>query len=65
MCTERKLVLGISIPNETPESLFSKVGIAKRYQLEGIALWRLGLLTDEKWGTLKSAVTLKTDNTND
>jgi len=62
---KEKLVLGISIPNETPESLFSKVGIAKRYQLEGIALWRLGLLTDEKWGTLKSAVTLKTDNTND
>ncbi|WP_422448305.1 stalk domain-containing protein [Thermoanaerobacterium sp. DL9XJH110] len=62
---KEKLVLGISIPNETPESLLSKVGIAKRYQLEGIALWRLGLLTDEMWGMLKSVVKLKTDNTND
>ncbi|MGI5838379.1 MAG: stalk domain-containing protein [bacterium] len=54
-----KLVLGISIPNETPESLVSKVGIAKRYRLKGIALWRLGLLTDEMWGTLKTTVVIK------
>lgn len=56
---KEKLVLGISIPNETPESLLSKVGIAKRYQLKGIALWRLGLLTDEMWDTLKSTVEIK------
>jgi len=53
---KEKLVLGISIPNENSESLISKVGIAKRYQLKGIALWRLGLLTDEIWNTLKATV---------
>jgi len=54
-----KLLLGISIPSETPESLVAKVGIAKRYRLGGIALWRLGLLTDEMWGALKTCVKVK------
>lgn len=31
-----KLVLGISTPGETPESLLTKAGIAKRYNLSGI-----------------------------
>jgi len=57
--TKEKLVLGISIPSENSDSLVSKVGIAKRYQLEGIALWRLGLLTDEMWNTLKATVKVK------
>jgi hypothetical protein len=51
-----KLILGISIPSETPESLVTKIGIAKRYNLGGIALWRLGLLNDEMWQTLKMNV---------
>jgi len=63
--SKEKLVLGISIPNETSESLLSKIGIAKRYQLKGIALWRLGLLTDEMWDTLKATVEFKEINTND
>jgi len=52
-----KLVLGISIPGETPESLRTKIGIAKRYKLNGIALWRLGLLTDEMWKVIKQSST--------
>ena len=52
-----KLVLGISIPSENPESLVAKVGIAKRYRLSGIALWRLGLLSEEMWNTLRHVVT--------
>ncbi|MDD4666248.1 MAG: glycosyl hydrolase family 18 protein, partial [Clostridia bacterium] len=47
-----KLILGISIPSETAASLTTKIGIAKRYQLKGIALWRLGLVTQEMWQTL-------------
>lgn len=51
-----KLILGISVPNETPDSLVTKVGIAKRYDLNGIALWRLGLVSNEMWNTLRMTV---------
>lgn len=51
-----KLMLGISAPSETPESMFTKVGIAKRYNLDGIALWRLGLVSQEMWDVLRTAV---------
>lgn len=51
-----KLILGISIPSETPASILGKIGIAKRYKLQGIALWRLGLLSDEMWTSLRSSV---------
>jgi spore germination protein YaaH len=47
-----KLILGVSIPSETPVSLPTKIGIAKRYQLKGITLWRLGLVTQEMWQVL-------------
>lgn len=53
---KEKLILGISIPSENPDSLLTKVGIAKRYRLRGIALWRLGLLNGEMWDTLRSTV---------
>ncbi|WP_284238744.1 stalk domain-containing protein [Paenibacillus glycanilyticus] len=38
-----KLLLGIDLRAETPESIDDKLGLAKRYQLKGAALWRLGL----------------------
>lgn len=51
-----KLVLAISVPSETAESIKTKIGIAKRYNLRGISLWRLGLISDEMWNALRSAV---------
>ncbi|MGB9860688.1 MAG: glycosyl hydrolase family 18 protein, partial [Moorellaceae bacterium] len=51
-----KLVLGISAPTETAESILTKVGIAKRYGLNGIAIWRLGLVSGEMWETLRVSV---------
>jgi len=48
-----KLILGISAPSETAESIIAKVGIAKRYGLKGVALWRLGVIPGEMWDTLK------------
>lgn len=51
-----KLLLGISTPSETPESVLTKVGIAKRYNLNGVAIWRLGLVPDETWNKLRSTV---------
>jgi len=54
-----KLSLGISIPSETAESLSVKIGIAKRYNLGGISLWRLGLLSEQMWATLETTVKAK------
>ncbi|MEW6572378.1 MAG: stalk domain-containing protein [Bacillota bacterium] len=54
-----KLVLGISVPSETPESILAKVGIAKRYNLNGIAIWRLGLLSFEMWEALRTTVAVR------
>lgn len=51
-----KLVLGISTPSETNESIVTKVGIARRYNLDGIALWRLGLVSNDMWSGLRRTV---------
>lgn len=51
-----KLVLGISAPSETPDSILAKIGLAKKYNLGGIAIWRLGLVSDGMWATLGKSV---------
>lgn len=51
-----KLILGISLPTENPESIPSKIGIAKRFGLQGIALWRLGLTTDDMWQQIRNCI---------
>jgi len=51
-----KLVLGISVPYETPESIVAKIGLAKRYNLDGIALWRLGVISGETWEVLRNMI---------
>lgn len=48
-----KLVLGISAASESEDSIADKIAIANRYHLSGIAIWRLGLITDEEWDTLR------------
>lgn len=40
---KQKLLLGISLSSETPSSVDDKLGLAKRYDLKGVAFWRLGL----------------------
>lgn len=47
-----KLILGISVVGETPESIKTITGLAKKYNLGGIAIWRLGLLNNEMWNAL-------------
>lgn len=49
----QKLILGISAPSETADSIATKVGIAKRYNLNGVALWRLGVIDDGMWQALR------------
>lgn len=51
-----KLLLGISAPTENPQSILTKVGIAKKYNLDGIALWRLGVISNDMWQMLKTSV---------
>ncbi|MDP4093787.1 MAG: stalk domain-containing protein [Bacillota bacterium] len=51
-----KLILGISAYNEDELSISTKVAIAKQYGLKGIALWRLGLVSDEMWAKLAEIV---------
>ncbi|MGE5416395.1 MAG: stalk domain-containing protein [Acidobacteriota bacterium] len=52
-----KLVLGICVPYETPDSILDKIALAKHYDLHGIAVWRLGLLSDQMWHALLISVT--------
>ncbi len=48
-----KLLLGISLASESAESLVSKLGIAKRKGIAGVALWRLGLMHEDDWSALR------------
>lgn len=41
---KEKLVLGISTWSENEKTISSVIGLAKRHQLKGTALWRLGLI---------------------
>ncbi|MFZ5631773.1 MAG: stalk domain-containing protein [Bacillota bacterium] len=60
--TPGKLILGISAPTETPESILTKAGIAKRYNLNGIAIWRLGLVSDDMWNSLRTTILSRNSN---
>ncbi len=51
----QKLYLGISAVNETEASLADKIGVSKRYRLGGIALWRLGLVSDGMWEIMRDS----------
>ncbi len=51
-----KVFLGISTPSETVNSLETKIGLAKRHNLKGIAIWRLGLITNEMWGIMQNSI---------
>ncbi|AWB42892.1 glycosyl hydrolase [Paenibacillus sp. CAA11] len=54
---KRKLVLGISLASEQADSVNAKIGLAKRYDLKGIALWRLGLKTKEAvWNAMEQSI---------
>lgn len=49
-----KLLLGVSAVSENDESLENKLKIAQKYKLEGVAIWRLGLISDGMWALLGS-----------
>ncbi|RYD02972.1 hypothetical protein N752_22560 [Desulforamulus aquiferis] len=47
------------MPSENPASLKSKINIARMYNLKGIALWRLGLLSNDMWSSLEATAQAK------
>lgn len=51
-----KVLLGIVAAYETPETLPQKVGLAKRYSLAGISIWRLGAIRAERMDALEATV---------
>ncbi len=51
-----RLMLAIVAPYETPETLLQKVGLAKRYGLEGITVWRLGTVGTQRMKALEGTV---------
>lgn len=51
-----KLLLGIVASYETPETLAQKAGLAKRYGLKGLSVWRLGTVGEERLQALESTV---------
>lgn len=53
-----KLILGISVFSENETSVNTKVGLAKRYGLKGIAIWRLGLIGQPVWNEMSKSVEL-------
>jgi hypothetical protein len=52
-----KLLLGIVAPYETAETLPQKAGLAKRYGLAGVSLWRLGEVGSERMAALDATIT--------
>ncbi|PWV98017.1 spore germination protein YaaH [Paenibacillus cellulosilyticus] len=52
-----KLVLGISADSETDQSIGSKIGLAKRYGLKGVAIWRLGLISEKMMTAIEKSIT--------
>lgn len=54
-----KLILGINLYSENADSVSTVIGLAKRYDLKGIALWRLGLINSEEWSSMQQSIEFK------
>lgn len=53
---KEKLILGISMGSENESSVNQKIGLAKRYNLKGYAIWRLGLINQASMEQIKQSV---------
>lgn len=51
-----KLVLGISMGSENADSVDEKIGLAKRYNLSGIAVWRLGMIGEKAYRAMRAEI---------
>ncbi|RUT27993.1 glycosyl hydrolase [Paenibacillus zeisoli] len=57
--TKDKLVLGVNLYSENENTVNAKIGLAKRYGLKGIALWRLGFGKQNVWNKINETIELK------
>lgn len=56
---KEKLILGISMGSENEQSVNQKIGLAKRYDLKGFAMWRLGLISQPAMSSMQQTVHLR------
>ncbi|MFD3261815.1 stalk domain-containing protein [Paenibacillus lentus] len=54
-----KLVLGLNLNSENAKSVNTLIGLAKRYDLKGIAIWRLGLISSDEWTQMQKSIEFK------
>lgn len=54
-----QLLLGVNLDSENEKTIASKLGLAKRYGLSGVAFWRLGLFTDAEKQAIDASVVKK------
>lgn len=54
-----QVLLALNVYVENPESLTLKVGLAKRYGLAGISVWRLGLIQPERMKAIDESVLMR------
>lgn len=54
-----QVLLALNVYVESPESLTLKVGLAKRYGLAGLSVWRLGLIKSERMKAIDDAALLR------
>ncbi|USB33430.1 stalk domain-containing protein [Paenibacillus sp. YPG26] len=53
-----KLVLGVNLYSENEHTVNTKVGLAKRYGLKGLAFWRLGFGKQNVWDKINESIEL-------
>lgn len=54
-----RLILGISLGSENAGTVNTKIGLAKRYDLKGVAFWRLGLIGQPAWAKINESIEMK------
>jgi hypothetical protein len=52
-----KLILGLSMGSENSQSISSVIGLAKRHELKGTAIWRLGLIGEDAMAQIEKCIT--------
>ncbi|WP_188990046.1 stalk domain-containing protein [Paenibacillus nasutitermitis] len=56
---KNKLVLGISLDSENPDTVNAKIGLAKRYDLKGVAFWRIGIIGEPVMQRMQQSLIFK------
>src|SRR5690606_29261804 len=55
---KEKIILGINLLYETPETTVEKMGLAKRYGIKGVGFWLLKELNEENLSLINKSIPL-------